>query len=71
MPVAAQRTISCTLKTLTVELRDECLRSTKLIDQLESEDLSEDQREDILGELTVSVTHLMTQAKIVKEEIED
>ena len=71
MPVAAQRTISRTLKTLTVELRDECLRSTKLINQLESEDLGEDQREDILGELTVSVTHLMTQAKIVKEEIED
>ena len=37
---------------------------------LELENLTEDQIDEILGTLTVSVAHLNTHSKIVKEEIE-
>lgn len=44
--------ISPTLTTLLGELRDECLSTIKLIHQLELERLTEEQIEDVLGELT-------------------
>ena len=62
--------IDVTLKALLNELRDECLSNIKLINQLELEHLTEEQIEDILGELTASVTHLQIHSAIVKEELE-
>ena len=51
------------------ELRDECLSTIKLIHQLELEHLTEEQIEDVFGELTASLTHLQTHSAIVKEEL--
>ncbi len=52
------------------ELKDECLACIKLINQLELDNLSEEQVDELLGELTASVTHLNTQSNNIKEEIE-
>jgi hypothetical protein len=41
-----------------------------LINQLELDNLSEEQVDELLGELTASVTHLNTQSNNIKEEIE-
>ncbi len=62
--------ISSTLMTLLNELRDECLSCIKLIHQLELEHLTDDQIDDVLGELAASVTHLQIHSAIVKEEME-
>ena len=62
--------INLLLRTLLSELSEECLSTIKLINQLEIEDITEEQIEDILGELIASVTHLQVQASIVKEELE-
>ena len=62
--------IDVTLKALLNELRDECLSNIKLINQLELEHLTEEQIEDILGELIASVTHLHVHSAIIKEEME-
>ncbi|BCB97103.1 hypothetical protein JZK55_20250 [Dissulfurispira thermophila] len=62
--------INPTFKTLIDELRDTCLETVKLINQMEIEHLTEDQMEEILGELSVSVMHLQMHAGFVKEEID-
>ena len=59
-----------TVTTLLGELKDECLSTIKLINQLEIEHLTEEQIEDILGDLTASVTHLQIHAAIVKEDLD-
>jgi hypothetical protein len=61
--------ISPTLTTLLNELREECLSTIKLIHQLELEHLTDEQIEDVLGELTASLTHLQTHSVVVKEEL--
>jgi hypothetical protein len=68
MSIASNK-ISSTLTTLLNELRDECLSTIKLIHQLEIEHLTDDQIDDVMGELTASVTHLQTHSLIVKEEL--
>ena len=62
--------ISPTATTLLSELREECLSTIKLIHQLELEHLTDEQIEDVLGELTASLTHLQTHSAIVKEELD-
>ncbi|MFQ5965707.1 MAG: hypothetical protein ACE5KZ_15650 [Candidatus Scalinduaceae bacterium] len=69
MPVVSGR-ISSTLTTLLSELRGECVSTTKLIHQLEIEHLTEEQMEDVLGELMASVTHLQMHSKMAKEVLE-
>ena len=59
-----------TATTLLCELRDECLSTIKLIYQLEIEHLTEEQIEDVLGDLTASITHLQIHSAIVKEELD-
>lgn len=61
--------ISSTLTTLLNELREECLSTIKLTHQLELEHLTDEQIDDVLGELTASVTHLQIHSSIVKEEL--
>ncbi len=62
--------ISPTVTTLLSELREECLSTIKLIHQLELEHLTDEQIEDVLGELTASLTHLQTHSTMVKEELD-
>jgi len=62
--------ISPTATTLLSELREECLSTIKLIHQLELEHLTDEQIEDVLGELTASLTHLQTHSTMVKEELD-
>lgn len=69
MPIIGNKAHT-TLATLLTELKDECLTTMKLIHQLEIEHLTEEQREEVLGELTVSVTHLHTHSEIIKEELD-
>lgn len=59
-----------TVTTLLGELREECLSTIKLIYQLEIEHLTEEQIEDVLGDLTASITHLQIHSAIVKEELD-
>lgn len=62
--------ISSTLATLLNELWDECLSTIKLIHQLELEHLTDEQIDDLLGELMTSVTHLHVHSAIVREELD-
>ena len=62
--------ISPTVTTLLSELREECLSTNKLIHQLELEHLTDEQIEDVSGELTASLTHLQTHSTMVKEELD-
>lgn len=69
MTVASKK-ISSSLTTLLNELRDECLSTIKLIHQLELEHLTDEQIDELLGELTASVTHLHVHSGMVKEELD-
>ena len=66
MPATTSK-ISPTLTALLNELRDECLSA---IYQTELEHLSDEQVEELLGELTASVTHLNVHSGMVKEELD-
>ncbi|MDO8283182.1 MAG: hypothetical protein Q7U10_11280 [Thermodesulfovibrionia bacterium] len=58
--------IDRTLKSLLDELEDECLHVTSLIEALKIKELTEVQREEILGELSAALNHL----KIHSQEVE-
>ena len=62
--------ISPTLAVLLNELKDECLSVIKLIYQMELEHLSDEQIEELLGELTAAITHLNVHSGLVKEELD-
>lgn len=68
MPITSNK-MSSTLTTLLNELRDECLSTIKLIHQLELECLTDEQIDDVLGELAASVIHLQAHSTMVKEEL--
>lgn len=53
------------------ELEQECLTAVKYIEVLKVKELSESQKEDILGELSASITHLRIQAKQLDKIFED
>lgn len=53
-------TLSCRSKELLLELKGECARFLRLLSQLEDQELPEDQIEELLGELDVSIIHLHT-----------
>ncbi len=59
-----------TVVTLLGELRDEYLSTVELISRLEAEDLTEDQIEDVLGDLTASIAHLQIHSAIIKAELD-
>ncbi len=70
MAAPVSNKIESTLKVMLNELKDECLACIKLINQLELDNLSEEQIDELSGELTASVTHLNIQSNNIKEEIE-
>jgi len=52
------------------ELEQECLIAVKFIEALKVEQLSDDQKEDLLGELSASITHLRMQTDYLEKEFE-
>lgn len=71
MATIIQNKLNDTLKIMLKELKEECFEFIKLTNQLDLENLTEVQIEEILGELTASVAHLNSHSQTVKEEIED
>jgi hypothetical protein len=53
------------------ELEQECLNTVKYIEALKVERLSKNQKEDILGELSVSITHLRIQTEQFDKHFEE
>ena len=53
------------------ELEEECLTAIRFIEALKVPDLSEDQRESILGELSASITHLRMQTELLDVQLEN
>lgn len=53
------------------ELEQECLIAVKFIEALKVEQLSDDQKEDLLGELSASITHLRMQTDYLEKEFEE
>jgi hypothetical protein len=52
------------------ELEQECLTAIRYIEALKVRELSENQREDILGELSASITHLRIQTERLDRQFE-
>jgi len=59
------------LQVLYDELEEECLTAVKYIEALKIRDLSNGQREDLIGELSASITHLRIQAEALEEGLEE
>jgi len=73
MKVLAQKEKARLNKTLLVlleELSEECLKVIKLIRGLKIENLTDEQIEDLLGELSGSVTHLKVHSEQLEQVIE-
>lgn len=51
------------------ELEQECLNAVRYIEALKVKQLSRNQKEDILGELSASITHLRIQAEQFDRQI--
>ena len=52
------------------ELEQECLTAVRYIEALKVKELSGDQKEDILGELSASITHLRIQTQALDKRLE-
>lgn len=53
------------------ELEAECLTAVKYIEALKVKELSNSQREDLIGELSASITHLRIQAEALEQGLEE
>jgi alpha-N-acetylglucosamine transferase len=53
------------------ELQQECLTAIRYIEALKVKELSDEQKEDILGELSASITHLRIQSEELDRRLED
>jgi len=60
-----------TMKVLFDELEEQCLRAVRYIEALKVKELTEEQREDILGELSASITHLRIQTDALDRKLEE
>lgn len=63
--------VNYTLSTLLTELGEECEKVVLLLSQLKLANLTDDQKGDILAELTGSVCHLHVHTENLPELIED
>ncbi len=68
MPVH-EKVIDETLEGLLRELKDECENYIKLMNQLDMENLTKEQIEEILGEIMASVVSLEVHSEHTKEEL--
>ncbi len=62
--------IDRTLRSLIVELEEECLHVVSLIEALKIKGLTEDQREEIMGELSAALSHLKIHSNDVEQVID-
>jgi hypothetical protein len=53
------------------ELEEQCLRAVRYIEALKVKELTEDQKEDILGELSASITHLRIQTDALDRKLDE
>lgn len=65
-----EKSIDKTLHLLIGELEEECLHVVSLIEALKIKNLYEDQREDILGELSAALSHLRVHSNEVEQVID-
>jgi len=63
--------VNSTLSTLLSELGEECEKVVFLLSQLKLANLTDDQKGDILAELTGSISHLYVHTENLPELIED
>lgn len=63
--------VNSTLSTLLAELGEECEKVVFLLSQLKLSNLTDDQKGDILAELTGSICHLHVHTEHLPELIED
>jgi hypothetical protein len=63
--------VNKTLLALLNEYQEECLNAVKLIEGLKLEALTEEQIEDMLGELSASITHLKVHSEQMERLIEE
>ncbi|MEK6657659.1 MAG: hypothetical protein AABY58_09480 [Nitrospirota bacterium] len=59
------------LSSLLDELDEECLKTIRLIGNLRKQGLTEEQLEDMLGELSAAATHLKVHSEQVEKAIEE
>lgn len=59
------------LQVLYDELEEECVTAVKYIEALKVKELSRSQREDLIGELSASITHLRIQAQALEGSLEE
>jgi hypothetical protein len=52
------------------EYEEECLNAVKLIEGLKLRTLTEEQTEDLIGELSASITHLRIHSETMEETLE-
>jgi hypothetical protein len=57
-------------ETLLNELKEECLMILSLLNQLETPGISENQEDEILGELSARLAHMEIHARETQEQIE-
>ena len=57
-------------ETLLSELKEECLIILSLLNQLETPGISENQEDDILGELSARLAHMEVHARETQEQID-
>jgi hypothetical protein len=62
--------IDRTLKSLIDELEEECLHVVSLVEALKIKNLTEAQREDILGELSAALSHLKIHSHEVEQSVD-
>jgi hypothetical protein len=53
------------------ELEEQCLRAVRYIEALKVKELSDDQKEDLLGELSAAITHLRIQTSTLDKRMEE
>ena len=53
------------------ELEAECLNTIKYIEALKISELSPEQKEDLIGELSVCVSHLRIQTNLIDKKFEE
>lgn len=63
--------VNSTLSTLLIELGEECEKVLSLLSQLKLANLTDDQKGDILAELTGAVCHLHVHAEELPQFVED
>ncbi|MBI5212147.1 MAG: hypothetical protein HY957_02090 [Nitrospirae bacterium] len=69
--VCRKAKVNKTLLALLNEYQEECLNAVKLIEGLKLEALTEEQMEDMLGELSASITHLKVHSEQMEKLIEE